>query len=43
MLCLGVCGEYIGKIYSEVKHRPRYTVEQLLLTANPLEKTEEEN
>ena len=42
MLCLGVCGEYIGKIYSEVKHRPRYTVEQLLLTANPLEKTEEE-
>ena len=42
MLCLGVCGEYIGKIYSEVKHRPRYTVEQLLLTANPLENTEEE-
>ncbi|MCI8554778.1 MAG: glycosyltransferase [Clostridiales bacterium] len=37
MLCLGVCGEYIGKIYSEVKHRPRYTVEQLLLTARPRE------
>lgn len=27
MLCLGVVGTYIGKIYSEVKHRPRYLVE----------------
>lgn len=30
MLCLGVVGEYVGKIYSEVKGRPRFTVETLL-------------
>ena len=27
MLCLGVVGTYIGKIYSEVKQRPRYLIE----------------
>ena len=26
LLCVGVLGEYIGKIYMEVKHRPRYIV-----------------
>ena len=30
LLCVGVLGEYIGKIYSEVKARPRYVVEKLL-------------
>lgn len=30
MLCLGVVGGYIGKIYSEVKARPRFRVETLL-------------
>ncbi len=30
MLCLGVVGTYIGKIYSEVKARPRYIVEEFL-------------
>lgn len=30
MLCLGVVGTYIGKIYSEVKARPRYRVETYL-------------
>ena len=30
MLCLGVVGGYIGKIYSEVKARPRFRVEAYL-------------
>ncbi len=30
LLALGVIGEYIGKTYLEVKHRPRYTIESLL-------------
>lgn len=28
LLCVGVLGEYIGKIYKEVKRRPRYFVEK---------------
>ena len=30
LLALGIVGEYIGKIYGEVKARPRYIVEQTL-------------
>lgn len=32
LLCVGVVGTYVGKIYSEVKQRPRYLVETLLHT-----------
>ncbi len=28
LLCIGVLGEYIGKIYTEVKHRPRYIIRE---------------
>lgn len=28
ILCIGILGEYIGKIYKEVKRRPRYIVEE---------------
>lgn len=29
ILCLGVMGEYLGKIYIEVKSRPRYIIEAI--------------
>lgn len=28
LICLGVLGEYIGKIYMETKHRPRYIISE---------------
>ena len=30
MISIGIIGEYIGKIYMEVKHRPRYSIEKNL-------------
>lgn len=30
LFCLGILGTYIGKIFSEVKHRPRYVTERFL-------------
>ena len=30
LLCLGVIGEYIGKIYGEAKARPRFIIERVL-------------
>jgi polyisoprenyl-phosphate glycosyltransferase len=29
LLCIGVLGEYVGKIYTEVKRRPRYFIERV--------------
>lgn len=34
LLCIGLIGQYIGKIYMEVKQRPRYIVEKLLDSEN---------
>ena len=34
LLAIGVVGEYIGKIYLETKHRPRYIVEDYLTDDN---------
>lgn len=30
LLAIGLVGQYIGKIYIEVKHRPRYNIEKIL-------------
>lgn len=30
LLCIGLIGQYIGKIYVEVKHRPRYNIEKVI-------------
>ena len=32
LLCLGVIGEYIGKIYMEAKGRPRYIISERTFT-----------
>ena len=34
MICIGIIGEYIGKIYSEVKERPRYIILEDLTKKN---------
>ena len=30
LIAIGIVGEYIGKIYLEVKERPRYNIEKFL-------------
>jgi polyisoprenyl-phosphate glycosyltransferase len=34
MICLGIMGEYIGKIYQEVKRRPRFIIEKKITNGN---------
>ena len=31
LLCLGIIGEYVGRIYQEAKHRPRFIIDQIRL------------
>lgn len=38
LLCLGVIGEYIGKIYNETKHRPRFIIADKLIDAEEKDK-----
>lgn len=38
ILCIGIIGEYIGKIYNETKQRPRYIIKDVLLKEQKNEK-----
>jgi polyisoprenyl-phosphate glycosyltransferase len=37
LLCLGIVGEYVGRIYRELKRRPLYVVEEVLGFQQPTE------
>ena len=30
ILCIGIIGEYISKIYIETKHRPKYNIDEII-------------
>jgi glycosyltransferase involved in cell wall biosynthesis len=38
LMCIGIAGEYIGKIYMEVKRRPTYIVKETINYSNSSEK-----
>lgn len=31
LLAIGILGEYIGKVYIETKHRPRYEIDKQIM------------
>lgn len=38
ILCIGIVGEYIGKIYLETKHRPKFVIDQFIHNGQSKEK-----
>lgn len=43
LLCLGLMGEYIGRIYDEVKRRPMYIIDKVFTYQNTLYHTHKEH
>ena len=43
LLCLGIKGEYIGKLYLEVKSRPRYIIAERTGSVNEKKISAEES
>jgi dolichol-phosphate mannosyltransferase len=47
LICLGIMGEYIGRIYEEVRRRPKYIIEEEInppeqsVSSNPSPATEQ--
>jgi dolichol-phosphate mannosyltransferase len=37
LLCLGLMGEYIGRIYDEVKRRPMFIIDRMISSSNTSE------
>ena len=31
LMSIGIMGEYVGKIFTEVKHRPKYAIRETLI------------
>lgn len=43
LLCLGIIGEYVGKLYLEVKSRPRYIIAERTGSVNEKKISAEES
>jgi dolichol-phosphate mannosyltransferase len=37
LICAGVLGEYVGRIYREIKHRPLYVIKEAINLSDRVE------